>query len=733
MEKVLIIDDNRSSEIDDNRSSDELEIFLRDRGYSAISVDTVDEGLKNINASENLKVILLNAELSAKRGWDALKRIKREHPEIIVIVIRAGVQTARRAMSLGALEVLSHNDEKFYRALDQVFERLSIRSNTLSTPENQDPLVGRSEAMFELNKQIGLAAKSNVPVLIEGETGTGKGLVARLIHEESERAAGLIHEESEHAAGENKRARRPFIPFDCGAVPDTLRETELFGHEEGAFTDAKSERSGAFERADGGTLFLDEVGNMTPALQGTFLNVLQEKEFQRVGGTQARSVEVRIICATNQKLKEMVEGGKFREDLFHRLDGYKISIPPLRERLDDIPRLVAYFLACIKEKNGKPIRGVSDEVMELLKKYDWPGNVRELETCLQKAAVTAQGEGILPGDLPRAIQMCRRDERTERNTPEMRSSEMPRTPIYRNLLDLPVVAFCRLISDTKSDVTASQIAEWWEGFSNDGRTRANRAKGEIDNWWNEFDTTTQLTFPKLSKRIKETIDDAISQLSYLRHRHDTEIIAEVAPVSIIGKTHKGSLTAVLHETVKGHGGNKEKAARELRISLDKLERWLSYRTEAEGNDTNNSLRTSIQPSRRLERFPTKEIERLLKEPINSLILENFSRTEWRNKSLNDQMLTIHLALKVLSQRLPEDDEHRLDGDHGCIYFGGMTFSRIEWNIYSRARYLYADHAEVAKALKVDIRTIKKYWPENKSFPSRHTLFTDGMVLYRPSF
>ena len=525
--------------------------------------------------------------------------------------------------------------------------------------------------------------------------------------------------------------------MDCGAVRDTLRESELFGHEKGAFTDAKLKRSGAFERAHGGTLFLDEVGNMSPALQGTFLNVLQEREFQRVGGTRVRSVDVRVICATNQKLRKMMEQGEFREDLFHRLDGYKISLPPLRERKEDIPRLVAYFLERVEKRvereNRKPMRGVSDEAMELLKKYHWPGNVRELENCLEKAAVTSQGGGILPKDLPQAIQMCRRDERIERNMPEMQPPETPRTPIYRNLLDLPVVVFCQLISDTKSDVTDSQIVEWWEGFSNDGHTRANRTKQEIDYWWNEFETTTELTFPKLSKRIKETIADAISQLSDLRHRMDPELIEEAEPVSIKGKTHKGSLTAVLHEILKGHGRNKEKASRELRVSLQTLEKWLSYSTEDDGNDTNNSLRTSIEPSRRLERFPTNEIERLFKEPINSLILENFSRTEWRNKSPNDQMRTIHLALKVLYKRLPEDGEQPLDGDHGCIYFGGMAFSRIEWNIYSRARYLYADHAEVAKALNVGIRTIKKSWPENKPFPSRHTLFTDGMVLYRPSF
>ena len=702
MREVLIIDDNQSSHA--------LEYFLRTEGYSPIIVESVDDGLERINASENLKVVLLNVELSAERGLDALRRIKREHPQVIVIVIGAGVQTARRATRLGALDVLSrHTDmEGIRRAVDRAFGRIDSRSNTYSfpeeeteeeMPEEQYALVGESEAMFELNKEIGCSACFNISVLLEGETGTGKGLVARLIHKESERADA------------------PFVSIDCGAVPHELRETELLGHERGAFTGAEWERSGAFERADGGTLFLDEVSNMSPALQETLLNVLQEREVQRVGGTRTRSVDVRVISATHQKLRDMVAQGTFREDLYYRLCGHQISLPPLRDRIEDIPLLVTYFLQRIEAENERARSDISEEAMGLLQTYNWPGNVRELERCLESATVTSQGEVIMPRDLPQAVRTYSGDGDSEADVPETPSSEARETPIYGNLLDLPVMVFCQFfsggqfcqfLSDGELGVTDRQIAEWWETFSDDGRARANRAEREIYNWRLEFNTT-DLEIPIFSDDwIKRVIDDANAQLSNLRQSSDP--IEEAEPVSIKGRTRKGSLTAVLHEVVKGYGGDREKAARQLRISLAQLERWLSYRTADDG-----SLFTSIEASRRLERFPYDQIRKLLTEPINLFILENFSRPAWRNRSANGQRQAVHLALKVLSQRLA--------GDHGCIYFGGMTFSQIEWNVYRRAAFLYTDHAEAAAALDVDIRTFRKYWAET-TFPSHHTLFRE---------
>ena len=680
--------------IDDNQGSHGLERFLKSKGYSPVVVDNIDEGLEKIK-----KVVLINVELSGESGLDALEAIKENHPEVIVIVIRAGVNTARQAMCLGALDVMSKRSdmERIRKVLDKVFGRLSIRNRTFPIPEVEMPvdpyaLIGDSELMFEVNKAIGRVTKNKISVLIEGETGTGKELVARLIHKGSER----------------KEER--FISIDCGALPNELLESEFFGYEKGAFSGAREKgKKGRLELANGGTLFLDEVGNMTSELQETLLNVLQTGEFMPLGGTEVRSVDVRVVSATNQNLREMVEEGKFREDLFYRLCSYKVVLPPLRERMEDIPLLTTYFLQRIEKENGRPMYGVSENVMRLFQAYNWPGNVRELESCLKEATINSQGDVILPNDLPQAIRKSSGDEGSEEGVPEMRSSETRETPIYENLLDLPVVVFCRLISDAELGVTDSQITEWWEKFSDDGHSRIYKAKREIDNWLVEWNTSW-LTFPKLSERIQRVIDDAISQLSNLRDGMDSEPIAEAEPIGIKRRTLKGSLTAILHEIVKEHSGQKEKAARELRISLQSLEKYLSYWREDDG-----SLRTSIEPSRQLERFRYSEIRRLLTEPINLFILENFSRTEWRNKRLQGQMRTVHLALKVLSKRLA--------GDHGCIYFGGMTFSRIEWNIYHRAPYIYVDHAQAAEALNVDLRTFKKFWPEEKEFPDRCTLFT----------
>lgn len=678
--------------IDDNQGSDGLEYFLKTKDYFPVVVDNVDKGLAKIEESENLKVVLLNVELSGINGLEALKKIKDRYSDVIVIVIRAGANTAREATRLGALEVLSKrtNMESIQSELDQVFYRLSIRNNTFLIPEvemptDQDFLVGESEPMFELNKEIGRVAAGKISTLIEGETGTGKWLVARLIHKESE------------------RAEKPFILIDCGTLPDTLLEVELFGCVEGAFSDAK-DREGAFKAADGGTLFLDEVSNMTPELQKKLLTVLQTGEFSRLGENETHTVDVRIISATNQNLREMVAQGKFREDLFYRLRGSKISPPPLRERIEDIPLLVAYFLQRIEKESGKQTYGIAKNVMRVFQAYNWPGNVRELENCLESAA--SQGDVILLSDLPKTIW----DEGSEGGVPEMRSAETPETPLYENLLDLPVAVFCQLLSDRRSDITGSQITEWWKGFANDESAR--RAKRKIDDWLVEWHTSW-LTFPKLSERIQAVIDDAVSVLSDLRDEEGSKLIEEVEPISIEGRTLEGSLTAVVSGIVKGHGGNKEKAAKELKITLKTLEEHLSYSTDAAENETTNSFSTSISTSRSLELVPDNVIKRLLIQPIKLFVLDPFLQNEWEEKEQEDQIQIVYLDLKVLSKRL--------SGDHSYIYFGGMTLEQIKRNIYRRAPYIYDDHNQVAEALDSDPRTFWARWPKDKEFPTDHTL------------
>lgn len=699
MKKVLIIDNNLSS--------DELGDFLIDKGYCPYIVDDFNKGLEKIAESTSLEVVLLSAALSAGSGQNELKKIKEDYPNVIVIVIRAGVHIVREAIALGALEVLLRpiNYEELCEALDRAFDRLSNRSNASGNCkkkeiEEQSPLVGKSKLMVQVNKQIGRAVSFKASVLLTGETGTGKGVVARLIHTLSD------------------RKNAPFIALDCGAIPEALFEDALFGHVKGAYTDAKDERSGAFERADGGTLFLDEVSNMTPAQQGTLLTVLQEREFQRVGSNRTRSVDVRVISATNKNLKKMMEEEKFRKDLYYRLCDYEISVPPLRDRKEDISLLTTHFLQLIEKENKRQTIALSPEAEALLETYNWPGNVRELYSCLKRAAINSRGHAILSRDLPEGLQMVSGDGDSRGSVPKT-----PEKPIYQNLLDLPIAVFCKFISKvTLDDVTEKQISLWWEEFSNDGRDRAYKAKREIEDLWKQYYTTTELDVPGLREEIKKVIDKAISKFSKLRHRIDSELIEEAEPVCIKGKSHKDSFTEILREIVKEYNGNKQKAAKELRTTLETLETRLLYRTEADkvvkkdsAKGDGNDKKKSEPTLRKIERFPIDEIMRLHTEPIKDFILENLSRAEWRNKELEGQIRTVHLALKVLSKRL--------GGKHGYIYFGGLIFPRIEWNIYRRAPYLYADIATATKVLDVTPTTFKKYWDENKLFPSRHTLFT----------
>lgn len=756
MKKVLLITNIQSSR--------ELVNFLREHDYSPIIVDNQDEGLEKIKKSKDIKVVLLNVESSGKNGLKALKQLKHKYPKVIVIMIGAGVQTARKGMLLKALDVLpeSTDIERIYEALESAFKRLSTRekasefmkriynemldrafnretSSISDENENDDEdeesfknqyfLVGDHKTMFEVNKAIGLVAADNVSVLLEGETGTGKGLAARLIHEESDRAG------------------KPFVTIDCGAVPEKLFESELFGHKKGAFTDAISDKTGKFEQADGGILFLDEVGNMPRTQQMKLLDVLQTGKFTRVGETHVRNMDVRVISATNQKLEEMVDLGEFRQDLYQRLCAYKISLPPLRERKDDIPLLVANFLKRMEEENGKPIYGVSEEVIKLLYRNNWSGNVRELENCLKSAIANSQGDVILLNDLPSNFHDGSGDEGSQGNVPANQSSDTLVTPVYENLFDLPVVVFCQFISDAESGVNN----EWWNKFSNDGHARVAKAILKIENWRLEWNTTW-FELSDLSERIKAVVDGAIAQISH-QHQMAVEPIEEAEPISIEGRTLRGSLTAVLHEVVKAHGYDREKAAKELvmplqqlekrlsyivkeeeyeddhekaaealRIRARQLEEWLSEWTKDDRDDKKNALRTDIEPSPKSRQtpFPGEEIRRLLTKSVISFVSDTFSRVEWRDKSLNGQIRTVHLALKVLSKRLNKE--------HGYIYFGGMTLSQIERSIYRRAPYLYKSPKIAKKALGVDIRTLRKYWPKEKDWPwvegslSQDTLF-----------
>ena len=391
MKNVLVVDD-------DEKICWAFAQFLESEGYGSSVANSAEEGLRRI-AADKPDVVLLDVNLPGMSGLEALEEIKARHPWVIVVIITAydDVETTIEAMRLQAFDFVPKpiDLDVVKSVLERAFRTQSVRSTLPVKTADASPaetqigghrLVGKSDQMREIYKLIGVMASNTVTVLIGGETGTGKDLVARAIHAGSE------------------RKEKPFIPVDCGALPDDLLESELFGYEAGAFTGAKIEgKPGRFELADGGTLFLDEVGNMTPALQVKLLRALQTQEIERLGGTRTLKVDVRVIAATNRDLGDMVKRGQFREDLYYRFRRIALHLPPLRERPEDIPLLVTHFLQLIQEEFDKPIRGISEDGMELLQNYAWPGNIRELENCLRSAGALCRADVILPDDLPPEI------------------------------------------------------------------------------------------------------------------------------------------------------------------------------------------------------------------------------------------------------------------------------------------------------------------------------------------
>lgn len=376
--RVLIVDDEPNM-------LDVLSDVLSDEGYN---VDVAGNGTDAISkaSSGDFHVAILDLKLPDMSGLDILREIKSKTPQTVTIMITAysSVDTAIQAMKIGAYDYIT-KPFKIEQLKNTVASALELGASFFRTPRPQDGemrdfgMIGSTAEMHEIFKMIECVAPTNASVLIYGETGTGKELLARAIHNCSHRVNG------------------PFIKVNCAAIPEGLLESELFGHERGAFTSAVSKRIGRFEMADSGTIFLDEIAEMSPAMQAKLLRVTQEKEFERVGSSETRSVDVRIISATNKNLIELVATGDFREDLYYRLSVVPVYIPPLRDRKKDIHLLSERFLKDYSNALGKRVESISEEAMETLMAYDWPGNVRELENCIERAVIFAKGP-IIEGD-----------------------------------------------------------------------------------------------------------------------------------------------------------------------------------------------------------------------------------------------------------------------------------------------------------------------------------------------
>jgi len=382
IEKILVVDD-------EPLIRDLLRDILKEEGYE---VSIAKEGLSALKKikKEEVDLVITDVKMPGLDGIKLLKEIKKVSPSTLVIVITAygTIENAVEAMKEGAYDYITKpiTPEQLKLVLQKISQHKNLlRENRYLRAEvnqryNFEELVGESPGMKEVYSMIDKVAKTKATVLIQGESGTGKELVARAIHYRG------------------PRRDKPFIKLNCAALPEDLLESELFGHEKGAFTGAFSRREGRFELADRGTLLLDEISETSPSFQVKLLRVLQEGEFERVGGTKTLKVDVRIITTTNRDLEKLVKEGKFRDDLYYRLNVLPVHLPPLRERKEDIPLLALHFLEKYSRHNGLKLKSISRECLQMLKEYHWPGNVRELENVIERMVVMNEKEIILPQD-----------------------------------------------------------------------------------------------------------------------------------------------------------------------------------------------------------------------------------------------------------------------------------------------------------------------------------------------
>jgi len=381
---ILVVDDDAEVRYSLNR-------VLSSQHYVVLEAPSGEEGVAAVKRQPP-DVVLLDNRMTGISGLETLQHIRSANPKQLVILMTAygTAQTAIEAMKFGAFDyvVKPFDPAKLIALVENALRtQADIRSAgvvqpVLNSEEHKEGIVGSSAPMQQVFKIIGQVTSSDVTVMITGESGTGKELVARSIHRHSHRSS------------------KPFVAVNCSAIPENLIESELFGHERGAFTGATAQRLGKFEVCDGGTIFLDEIGDMTPTTQTKILRVLQEGEIQRVGSSETLKVNVRVLAATNKNLELLVRDKEFREDLYYRLNVVRLRLPPLRERVEDVPQIVDFFLQSLAKAKKTKARKVSPEALAILCRHNWPGNVRELENMIYRSAVIAQGDAILPKDLP---------------------------------------------------------------------------------------------------------------------------------------------------------------------------------------------------------------------------------------------------------------------------------------------------------------------------------------------
>ena len=434
--KILVVDD-------DSVARDLLAEALKKEGYAVEAYGSGEEAIAR-GREGRVDLVLTDIRMGAVDGLTVLREFKRMSQDTAIVVLTAfgSLEGAIEAIKQGAYDYLAKPFKKeeiklvVQRSLDHC--RL-LRENTkfreeLKSKDEWSPLVGSSPAMLEVYKLVARVSESRSTVLLQGESGTGKELIARAIH------------------GNSPRRDKPFVPVNCGALPDTLLESEMFGYEKGAFTGAVGTKTGLFESASGGTLFLDEIGELGQALQVKLLRVMQDHEVRRVGGTTSIKVDVRIIAATNRDLEQFVKEGKFRDDLFYRLNVVRITLPSLKERQEDIPMLAHHFLQKCAGGTTTAVRGFHPDTMECLKRYRWPGNVRELENAIERAVSLSHGPLLTPDDLPTQIRQALSPAEQKQDVSETAES------VYLTLEEVDKRHLMRVLKETKGNkVKAAKI------------------------------------------------------------------------------------------------------------------------------------------------------------------------------------------------------------------------------------------------------------------------------------
>lgn len=381
---LLVVDDEQIIR-------DSLSKWFREDGYSVRSAENAADALRHLQ-EQKWDIILLDIKMPGMDGMELQQRIREfdQNATIIFITAHATVDTAVKALKNGAFDYVTKPVDPDYLShlVTNALKQRSLANENVKLKEQisefskAEDIVGESPQMHKVFELIHTVAKTDTTVMIRGESGTGKELIARAIHSNSD------------------RRYFPIVAVNCGALAEGILESELFGHERGAFTGAQYRRKGKLELADGGTLFLDEVGNIDTKTQMDLLRAIESKQFTRVGGNEIIKVDFRVICATNKDLEKAVSEGSFREDLYYRLNVFSIFIPPLRERKGDIPHLVNYFIQKYARSMNKPMTGISSEAMDTIVRYNWPGNVRELENAIERAMVVGKPPKIVPEDLP---------------------------------------------------------------------------------------------------------------------------------------------------------------------------------------------------------------------------------------------------------------------------------------------------------------------------------------------